>query len=56
MQGALSFWDYAAAAPHLAIDMNPAGGPEMAKVGGCVCNRRTFGALPRSQCMTFRAL
>ncbi len=25
--GALSFWDYAAGAPYLAIDMNPSGGP-----------------------------
>lgn len=31
-QGALAFWDYAAAAPHVAIDMNPAGGPDFAKV------------------------
>lgn len=31
-QGALAFWDFAAAAPHLSIDMNPAGGTDMAKV------------------------
>ncbi|MDH3402566.1 MAG: aminotransferase class V-fold PLP-dependent enzyme, partial [Acidobacteriota bacterium] len=29
--GALAFWDYAAAGPYVAIDMNPAGRPEAAK-------------------------
>ena len=29
--GALSFWDFAAAGPYVAIDMNPAGQPEAAK-------------------------
>ena len=27
IHGALAVWDYAAAAPHLRIDMNPAAGP-----------------------------
>lgn len=29
--GALSFWDYAAAAPYVELDMNPGGRPELAK-------------------------
>lgn len=52
--GALSFWDYATAAPYVDIDMNPGGLSESDKVGGmCKACRVQVGVCERIS--SFRA-